>query len=214
VHKKRQSHLTLPFSTLAVCPPTFYVLRPFLRVLQTVDVIHPYFAVVSEVDVAAFEVVFVVLVSVVFEIADVVELQAFVGIVFVFVALIPESVVVVYVYNPERPKFFSCPNNGYSASSSSSVEALNEESVDNSKCDRANYGSDSFLSNMGLRQNRILEHYCNKPTHDHNTVSDTTDLPTDATRNHSRKTGLHLYWEQRKHYWYLVIRLQSAVLRM
>jgi hypothetical protein len=149
-------------------------------------VIHPYVAVASEV-------VFVVLVSVVFEIADVVELQVFVGIVFIFVALISESVVVVYVYNPEHPKFFSCPNIGYSASFSSSVEVVNEGSVDNSKCDRANYGSDSFLSNMGLRQNRILEHCCNKPSHDHNTVSDTSDLPTDATRNHSRKTGLRLY---------------------
>ena len=57
--------------------------------------IHPYFAVVSEVDVVASEVVFVVLVSVVFEVADVVELQVFVGIVFVFVVLIPDSVVVV-----------------------------------------------------------------------------------------------------------------------
>ena len=114
--------------------------------------IHPYAAVVSEV-------VFVVLVSAVFEIADVVELQVFVGIVFVFVVLIPDSVVVVYVYNPERPKFSSFPNIGYSASPSSSAEVLNEEPVDNSKCDRANYGSDSILSNTGLRQNKILEHY-------------------------------------------------------
>ncbi len=53
-------------------------------------------AVVSEVDVvAASEVVFVVLVSVVFEVADVVELQVFVCILFVFVVLIPVSAVVV-----------------------------------------------------------------------------------------------------------------------
>jgi len=64
-------------------PPTFYVLRPFLRVLETVDVV------------AASAAVFVVLVAVVFELADVVELQAFVGIVSVFVVVIPESVVVV-----------------------------------------------------------------------------------------------------------------------
>jgi hypothetical protein len=57
-------------------------------------VIHPYAPVVSEVDVVASEVVFVVLVSVVFEIADVVELQVFVGIVFVSAVLIPDSVVV------------------------------------------------------------------------------------------------------------------------
>ena len=80
---------------LTSCHPTFYVLHPFLRVPETADVIHLYAAVVSEVDVVASEVVFVVLVSVVFEIADVVELQVFVGIVFVFVVLIPESVAVV-----------------------------------------------------------------------------------------------------------------------
>ena len=77
------------------CPPTFYVLHPFPRVLETADVIHPYVAVVSEVDVVASEVVFVVLVSVAFEIADAVELQVFVGTMFVFVVLLSVSVVVV-----------------------------------------------------------------------------------------------------------------------
>jgi len=165
---------------------------PFLRVLEAGDV-------VSEV---------------VFEIANVSELQAFAGIVSVFVVSIPASVPAASVYNPEHPKSFSCPNNGYSANPSSSAEVANGESVDNSKCDRANYGSDSMFSNMGLRHNKNLEHCCNKPSHDHNTVSDTNGLPMDATRNHSRKTGLRLYQEQRKHHWYLVIRLHSAVLRM
>ena len=91
------------------------------------------------------------------------------------------------MYNPERPKFFDCPKIDYFASSSSSVEIVNEELVDNSKCDRANYDLDSVLSNMDLRHNKTLEHYRNKPNHDHNTVNDTSDLPMDATRNHSRK---------------------------
>ena len=55
--------------------------------------IHPHVAVVSEA--VASGVVFVVLVSVVFEIADVVELQVSVGTASVFVVLIPVSVVVV-----------------------------------------------------------------------------------------------------------------------
>ena len=67
-------------------------------------------------------------------------------------------VVAVLVYNPEHPRLFDCPRIDYSASSSSSVEVVHEESVDNSKCDRANYDSDNFLSNMGLRWNKILEH--------------------------------------------------------
>ena len=97
------------------------------------------------------------------------------------------------MYNPEHPKFFDCPKIDYSASSSSSVEVVNEELVDNSKCDHANCDSDSVLSNMGLRHNKILEHYRNKPSHDHNTVNDTSDLPMDATRNHSRKKCLRLH---------------------
>jgi len=185
---------SLKQSFLTICPPTFCVLHHGLHALEILDVIHPF----SEVG----------LVSVASKIPDVAELQAFDGIVFVFAVLIPAPVAAVSVHNLEHPKSFSSPNIGYSASSSSSVEAVNEESVDNSKCDRANYGSDNAISNMGLRYNKILEFYRNKPNHDHNTLSDTSDLPTDATRNHSRKTGLRLHQEQRKHHWYLVTRLR------
>ena len=70
-------------------------------------------AVVSAVDVvAASEVVFVVLVSVVFEIADVAELQASVDIVLASVVLIPVYAVAVLANNPEHPKFSSFPNIG------------------------------------------------------------------------------------------------------
>ena len=61
------------------------------------------------------------------------------------------------MYNPERPNFFDCPRIDYSARFSSSVEVAHEESVDNSNCDPATYDYDSFLSNVGLRENKILE---------------------------------------------------------
>jgi hypothetical protein len=48
----------------------------------------------------------------------------------------------------------------------------------------------SILSNLGLRQNKILEQRHNKPSLGHDNVSDTNDLPMDATTSHSRKTGL------------------------
>ena len=57
--------------------------------------IHPHVAVVSEVDVVASEVVFVVLVSAAFDIAGAVELQVSAGTVFVFVVLLPVFVVAV-----------------------------------------------------------------------------------------------------------------------
>jgi hypothetical protein len=44
-----------------------------------------------------------------------------------------------------------------------------------------------------------LELLYNKPSPGHNAVSDANDLPTNATRNHSRKRGLRQYQEQRKH---------------
>jgi hypothetical protein len=185
-------------------------------------VIHPDVAVAADVVVAdpvvdAVAVVFalepevVSVAVVVFEIVDVAEPQVSADIVLAFVVLIPVSVVVVSVNNPEHPTFSSFPNIGYPASFSSSVEVVNEEHVDNSSCVRANYGSDSILSNMGRHHNKNLEHDCNKPNHDHNTVSDTSDLPTDATRNHSRRTGLRLHWAQHKHYWYRAIRLHLVV---
>jgi hypothetical protein len=170
--------------------PTFYVLHPFLRVREAVDVLHPGAAAVSEVDaVAASDAVFVALLSVVFDIADAAARRVFVGTSAAVVVLSPVSAAAACAYSPERPNVFSFPNTGCPASSSSCVEAVNEESIDNSKRSRANCDCGSILSNRGLRHNKTLGHCCNKPSHDRNTVSDTSDLPTDATRNHSRKTG-------------------------
>ena len=140
-------------------------------------------------------VVFVAVVSV----ADVAEPQASVDIAVAFVVLVPVSVVVVEVDSSGRPKFLAFPNVDHYASSSSSVEVVGEESVHSPTGARTNYGLCSILSNLGLHQNKNLEHCYNNPNPGHNNVSDTNDLPIDATTNHSRKTGLHLSQEQRKH---------------
>jgi len=185
------------------------VVDPVVDVVAVADVAEPAVDAVAAVFAPGPEVVSVAVV--VFEIVDVAEPRVSADIVLAVVVLIPVSVVVVSVNNPEHPRSSSFPNIGYPASFSSSVEVVNEEHVDNSSCDRANYGSDSNLSNRGRHHNKNLEHDCNRPSHDHNTMSDTSDLPTDATRNHSRRTGLCLYWAQHKHYWYRAIRLHLAV---
>ena len=208
----------------AFCHPTFYpVFLPspfqvFLEAERVVSVAEPgvvfvgiVFVVAPEVDeprvvfVVALEVaepgvvfvgiVFVALVSV----ADVAEPQASVDIALVFAVLVPVSVVVVEVDSSGRPTFLVFPNVDYYASSSSSVEVVGRESVHSSTGVRTNYGLCSILSNPGPHQNRNLEHCYNNPSPGHNNVSDTNDLPIDATTSHSRKTCLHLYQEQRTH---------------
>jgi len=134
------------------------------------------------------EVVSVAVVSV----ADVAGPQVSVDIAVAFVVLVPVSVVVVEVDSSGRPKFLAVPNVDHSASSSSSVEVVGEESVDSPTGARTNYGLCSILSNLGLHQNKTLEHGHNTPNPGYNTVSDTNDLPMDATTNHSRKTSLPL----------------------
>ena len=64
---------------LTSCPPTFHVLHPCLHVPEAVDQMRPCFAVAS----------------VVFEFADVSELQVFVGSSFVLVVLGSSFVLVV-----------------------------------------------------------------------------------------------------------------------
>ena len=140
-------------------------------------------------------VVFVAVVSV----ADVAELQASVDIAVAFDVLAPVSVVVVEVDSSGRPKFLAFPNVDHFASSSSSVEVVGAESVHGSTDADTNDDPCSILSNLGLHQNKNLEHFYNNPSPGYNNVSDTNDLPIDATTNHSRKTCLHLYQEQRKH---------------
>ncbi len=153
--------------------------------------------VVFVLDLEVFEpgVVFVAVVS----IADVAEPQASVDIAVAFVVLVPVSVVVVDVDSSGRPKFPAFPNVDHYATSSNSVEGLGDESVHSSTGARTNYGLCSILSNLGLHQNKNLERCYNNPNPGHNNVSDTNDLPIDATTSHSRKTDLHLCQGQRKH---------------
>ena len=110
-----------------------------------------------------------------------------------------------------HPKFFAFPNVDLFASSSSSVEVVGQESVHNSIDVRANDDLCSVLSNLGLHQNKILEHRYNNPSPGYSNVNDTNDLPIDATTSHSRKTDLHLCLEQHKHRPYQVALLPLAV---
>jgi hypothetical protein len=148
---------------------------------------------------SAPEVVFLVAEPGVVSVADVAVPQASVDIAVAFVVLVPVSVVAVEVDSSGRPKFLSFPNVDHFASSSSSVEVVGEESVHSPTGARTNYGLCSILSNLGLHQNKNLEHSYNNASPGYNNVSDTNDLPIDATTNHSRKTDLHQCKDQRRH---------------
>jgi len=116
-----------------------------------------------------------------------------------FDVLVVVSVVAVEVDSPGRPRFFAFPNIDYYANCSSFVETVGKEFGHSPTGVRTNYGSCSILSNRGLHRNKSLEHRYNQPNPGHNIVSDTNDLPMDATTSHSRKTCLHPYQEQRTH---------------
>jgi hypothetical protein len=165
-------------------------------------------AAVSEV--AEPGVVFVALVSV----ADVAEPRASGDIALAFDVLVPVSVVAVDVDSSGRPTFLVFPNVDYYASSSSSVEVGGQESVHSSIDVRSNYGLCNILSNLGLHQNKNLGHCYNNPSPGYNNETDTNDLPTDATTNHSRKTCLRLCQEQRKHRLYQATRSHPEVLQI
>jgi len=137
---------------------------------------------------AAPGVVFVAVVSV----ADVAEPRVSVDIAVAFVVLVPVAAVVVEVDSSGRPKFLAVPNVDPYASPASSVEVVGEEFVDSPIGARTNDGLCSILSNRGLHQNKNWEHGHNNPNPGYNTVSDTNDLPMDATTNHSRSTSRHL----------------------
>ena len=130
------------------------------------------------------------------------ELQVFDGIGVPSLVLVPVSVVVFEVDSSGHPTFVPFPNIDHYASSASYLEVVGEESVHNPTGVRTNYGLCSILSNMGLHHNRNLEQRYNKPNPSHNIVSDTNDLPIDATTNRSRKTSLNLHQELRKHHQY------------
>ena len=203
----RLGELTLPLLSVNPMalppPPTSYVLHPLLEVfLESVGVVilpgvaGPGVDVVAAVavDPEVSELVFVAV-----DIADVSEPQASVDIAVVFVVLIPACVLVFEVHIPGPPRFFVLPKISSLANSSSSAEVLDKESVDSSSCVRTNYGCGSKSSNVDLRENRNLEHCYSRPNPDHNKLSDTNDLPIDATRNHSRRRGLHRFQGQRTH---------------
>jgi len=156
------------------------------------EVAEPGVAFVVDLEVA--ELVFVAV-----DIADVSGPQASVDIAVVFVVLLPVSVVAVEVDTPGRPRLFVLPKICSFANSSSSVEIVDKESVDSSTGVHTNYGCCSILSNVDLCQNRNLGHYYSRPSPGHNKLSDTNDLPIDATRNHSRNRCPQQYQEQRTH---------------
>jgi len=140
----------------------------------------------------------VVLVAVV-SLGDVAESLVFADIAVAFAVLVPASVFVVKVDSSRRPKFLVFPNVDHFASLSSSDEVVGMESVHSSTGALANYDLYNILSNPGRYQNRKLGHDHNNPTPGQNNVSDTNDLPIDATTSHSRKRDRHQYRDRRKH---------------
>jgi hypothetical protein len=120
-------------------------------------------------------------------VAVVAEHPASVDIAVAFAVLVPVSVVVVEVDSSVHPTFVASPNTCSFPSSSSSVELVDEVFVGSSTDARPNYGLCNILSNLGLHQNKNLGLYYNNPSPGYNNVSDTNDLPTDATTNHCRR---------------------------
>jgi len=177
-------------------PETFGVVIPSVAAEPVVAVVaEPAVAVAAEPAVAAAVVfvvvpgisgplvVFVALVSV----SDVAAPRAFGYIAPAFDVLVPVSVVSVGVYSSRRPRFRAFPNSDYYASSSSSFEVVRKESVRNATGAHTNYGLCSVPSNPDLHHNKNEGHNYSKPNPDRNNLSDTNDLPMDATTNHSRK---------------------------
>ena len=162
------------------------------------------FAPVSVAAELSFEVVVlvsepgVVFVAVVFE-ADVAEPQASFDIAVASVVLVPVSVVVVEACSSGHPKFPAFPNVDPFSKCSSSVEVVDQESVHSSIGAHANYDLCSILSNLGLHQNRNLEHCYNNSSPGYNKVNDTNDLPKNANTNLCRNRSLHQCQEQRRH---------------
>jgi hypothetical protein len=170
------------------------VAEPVVDVVAVV-VVLPEVLFVVDLEVSEPGVVFVAV-----SIAHVVEPQTFGDIAVAIVLLVPVSVVRVEVDSSGRPtKFLAFPSVDYFASSSSSVEVVDKESVHSSTDARTNYDLCSVLSNLGLRQNKISEHCHNKPNPGYNNVSDTNDLPKDATTSHPRKRCHHQCQVQHRH---------------
>ena len=159
-------------------------------VVSAVDLAVSEPEVVSAVDLAVseLEVVFAAAVS----IPGVAEPRASLDIAFAFASSVAVPVVSIEVYNSAHPMFFAFPNAADFASSSNFCEGDCKEWADNSTGARSNDALCSIFSNRGLYQNRILGLYRSNATLGHNTVSDTSALPMDATTSHHRKRYLHL----------------------
>jgi hypothetical protein len=183
------AELSLEVVVLAVEPEVFALVFVVAELFPEVVVLA------AELEVSEPGVFFVAVVSV----AHVAEPQASVDIAVAFHVSVPVSVVVAEVYSSGHPKFFAFPNVDPFANCSSSVEVVGEESVHSSTDARTNYDLCSILSNLGLHQNKNLEHCYNNPNPGYNNVNDTNDLPKIATTNHSRKRSLHQCQGQRKH---------------
>jgi len=119
------------------------------------------------------------------------ETQASVDIVSASPVLVAASVFLIGVYSSGRPRFLFFPNIGHYSSSSSSVEVVCEESVHSSIGARTNCGFCNVFSSPDLHQNKNLGHSYNNSSPGHNNVTNTSDLPIDATTSHSRNKGLH-----------------------
>jgi len=132
-------------------------------------------------------------------VAHVAEPQASVDTAVAFHVSVPVFVVVAEACSSGHPKFLAFPNVDPFANCPSSVEVVGEESVHSSTDARTNYDLCSILSNLGLHQNKNLEHCYNNPSPGYNNVNDTNDLPKNATTNHSRNRSLHQCQEQRRH---------------
>ena len=185
-------------AALAAVPEVSSVVEPVVSEPEVVAL-----AAVPEVlSVAVFEVAASVVVDLGAagpEVAFVSERQASVDTAVAFVVLVLVSVVVGGVDSPGRPRFLAFPNSCCSARSSSSAEVVSEESVDSPTGDRTNHGLCSILSIPDLHQNKMLGHWNNNPSPDYNNVSDTNDLPRNATKNRPRNKGLRQCRVQRKH---------------
>ncbi|MEN6447865.1 MAG: hypothetical protein ABFD70_08995 [Syntrophaceae bacterium] len=129
--------------------------------------------------------------------ADIAEPQASVDTAFAFEVSVPVSVAAVEVDSCGRPKDLAFPIVDLFANSSSSVAVVGWESVHNSIGVRSSCGLCSIFSNPGPHHNKNLEHRYNMPNPGHNIVNDTSDLPMDATTNHSRNKALRIYQGQR-----------------
>jgi len=138
-------------------------------------------------------------VGLVVSVADFAETLAAVDIAVAFVVSVPVSVVAVEADSPGRPRFFDFPNSDYYSSSSSSVEVVEWESVHSPTDVHTNYGLCSTPSNPGLHHNKNSGHYYNNSNPGYNIVSDTNDLPMDATTNHPKKTNQLICREQHTH---------------